>query len=215
MPILGIIENFGFIQCPHCLEKIDIFKGAGADSLYVKFGIEQLGKLPIIPIVSEKMDTGKIMELFNQKPSLYNDIFSIIVNKILEKNNFIGDEKLMKVGIVILENKGMESKISEHFGQCENFLIAEIENQKLKDFKVYKNNAVHGGGGCIAVDEILKYGIKHVIAGGMGGGAQTKFANAGVKIFGFAGTAKDALESFFKNELGGLSACEEHGGECH
>ncbi|MBP7652924.1 P-loop NTPase [Candidatus Dependentiae bacterium] len=215
MPVLGVIENFGFIQCPHCLEKIDILKGAGADSLYAKFNIEPLGKLPIIPAVAEKMDCGKIMELFTEKSSIYRDIFSIIASKILNKNNFRGDEKQMKIGMVILENKGMDSMISAHFGQCENFLIAEIENQKVKSFNVYKNNTVHGGGGCVAVDEILKYGINYVIAGGMGGGAQMKFANAGVKVFGAEGTAKSALDNFFKNELGGLSECKEHGGECH
>ncbi|HON55564.1 MAG TPA: P-loop NTPase [bacterium] len=215
MPILGIIENFGFIQCPHCLEKIDIFKGSGADALYLKFGIETLGRIPIIPEAAEKMDSGKIIDLLKEKSTIYSDIFSIIVSKILEKNNFKGDELKMKVGMVILENKGMASKISEHFGQCENFLIAEIENQKLKSFKVYKNDVVHGGGGCKAVDEILKYGIEYVIAGGMGGGAQMKFHNAGVKIFGFTGTAQEALDSFLKNELSGLSACKEHGGECH
>lgn len=215
MPILGVIENLGFIQCPHCLEKIDVYRGAGADSLYSKYGVEPLGRIPIIPVVSEKMDSGKIMDLFSEQDSLYNDIFSIIVSKILQQNNLAGVDSLMKVGLVILENKGMDSIISEHFGQCENFLIAEIEDRKVKSFDVHKNDVAHGGGGCKAVDEILKYGINYVIAGGMGGGAQMKFTNAGVKIFGFAGTAKDALDNFFKNELGGISACKEHSGDCH
>lgn len=118
----------------------------------------------------------------------------------------------MRVGLVILENKGMDSMISAHFGQCENFLIAEIDNAAVTSFNVYQNNIIHGGGGCKTVDEILKYKIDAVIAGGMGGGAQMKFADAGVKVFGFEGAAKAALDNFLKNDLGGLSACKDHGG---
>jgi len=210
MPIIGVIENFGFIQCPHCLEKIDIFQGTGAAAIYSKFGIETLGIIPIIPEVSAKLDAGKILDLFREKSNIYNDIFSVITEKILEKNNFKGSEQKMKIGIIILEDKGLDSKISEHFGQCENFLIAEIENQKLKDFKIYKNELAHSGGGCKAVDEILKYGITSVIAAGMGAGAQAKFAKAGVKVFGCAGTVKEAIDSFLKNRLELLSECKNH-----
>ena len=79
------------------------------------------------------------------------------------------------------------------------------------------NTAVHGGGGCIAVDEILKHKITHVIAGGMGMGAQQKFANAGVQIFGYSGKVQTALDDFMNNTLGGLDACKDHGdsGSCH
>ncbi len=49
-------------------------------------------------------------------------------------------------------------------------------------------------------------------------GAQQKFANAGVKVFGYEGIVKDALNDFMSNTLGGLEACREgheHGGGCH
>ena len=73
---------------------------------------------------------------------------------------------------------------------------------------------MHGGGGCVAVDELLKYNITHVIAGGMGMGAQQKFAQAGVKVFGYSGKVKEAIDDFLTNKIGGLGACKEHG-TCH
>jgi len=120
----------------------------------------------------------------------------------------------MKVGIVLEDEGGLESNVSAHFGQCKYFLIADIENNEIKNEKVVPNAAVHGGGGCVAVDEILKHEITHVIAGGMGAGAQNKFAQANVQVFGFSGRVKDAIDSFLKNSLNGLGMCREHG-DCH
>lgn len=124
----------------------------------------------------------------------------------------------MRIGVTLEDNKGLESTVSAHFGQCKYFLIAEIENNAIKSSHVVQNTAEHGGGGCVAVNEIMKYSVTHVIAGGMGMGAQQKFAVAGVKVCGVqGGTAKAAIESMLKKTLGGLGACAGHGdqGDCH
>ncbi len=120
----------------------------------------------------------------------------------------------MKLGITLEDEKGLDSNVSLHFGQCKYFLIANIEGNKIIDTKVVPNTAQHGGGGCVAVDEILKYDVSYVIAGGMGMGAQQKFTQAGVKVSGYQGKAKDAIAVFFDDSLGGLGSCKEHG-ECH
>lgn len=120
----------------------------------------------------------------------------------------------MKIGITLNDSTGLEGNVCEHFGQCSHFLIAEIKDGVLSQSQVVENGAQHGGGGCQAVNEILKYDIECVISGGMGMGAQQKFANAGVKIFGYDGKVKDAIEAFIKNALPGLSACA-HGHEHH
>jgi predicted Fe-Mo cluster-binding NifX family protein len=104
--------------------------------------------------------------------------------------------------------------VSAHFGQCPQFTICEFANGKLIDKKVVANTAEHGGGGCVAVDEILKHNINYVISGGMGMGAQQKFANAGVTVHGYSGKVEDAIKDFSANKLGGLDSCREHG-DCH
>lgn len=122
----------------------------------------------------------------------------------------------MKIGITINEDNGLQSEVSAHFGQCAYFLIADVENGKIISHKVEKNNAIHGGGGCVAVDEILSHNITHVIAGGMGMGAQQKFTNAGVPIFGYTGTADAAIQELLANQLSGINACTDHAtGGCH
>ncbi|MFH1714977.1 MAG: NifB/NifX family molybdenum-iron cluster-binding protein [Elusimicrobiota bacterium] len=119
----------------------------------------------------------------------------------------------MRIGITLDDEQGLLSEVSQHFGQCKYFLIVDIEDGKIKNNKVVPNTAAHGGGGCVAVDEILKHNITHVIAGGMGMGAQQKFAMANIEIFGYSGSAKDGIELLLKNSLKGIEGCKEHG-EC-
>lgn len=118
----------------------------------------------------------------------------------------------MRVGVVLEDERGLDGDVCAHFGQCKFFLLADINQAKKKitDIRIVANAASHGGGGCIAVDEILKYKLTHVIAGGMGMGAQQKFAQAQVKVFGYSGNVKKALDDFMNNDLGGLEACREH-----
>lgn len=120
----------------------------------------------------------------------------------------------MRLGITLEDQSGLQGNVAQHFGQCKYFFLLDIENNKVKNSRIVENTAVHGGGGCVAVDELLKHKVTHVIAGGMGGGAQQKFAHAGVKVFGYSGKAKDAIDDFLTNKIGGLGACKEHG-TCH
>jgi len=125
----------------------------------------------------------------------------------------------MRVGVVLEDERGLEGDVCAHFGQCRFFFIADVDvaNKKIVGTRVVPNTAVHGGGGCLAVDEILKHKVTHVIAGGMGVGAQNKFASAGVKVFGYSGNVRKAIDDLLKNALGGLEACKDHGegGSCH
>jgi predicted Fe-Mo cluster-binding NifX family protein len=121
----------------------------------------------------------------------------------------------MKIGVVLGGPEGLEGEVSHHFGQCSHFLIADVKDGRVAKTVVVPNGVQHGGGGCQAVGEILKHGVTHVIAGGMGMGAQQKFAHAGVSVFGFSGKAKDGIARLLEQSLGGIDPCKEHGGDCH
>ncbi len=121
----------------------------------------------------------------------------------------------MRIGITLNDDRGLEGDVCAHFGQCRYFGLVDLDGSNVKNVTVVQNTAQHGGGGCQAVDAILSHKVTHVIAGGMGGGAQIKFSNAGVPVFGFAGKAKDAVQEFLKKKLGGLSSCAGHEGGCH
>jgi predicted Fe-Mo cluster-binding NifX family protein len=116
----------------------------------------------------------------------------------------------MKIGITLDDNKGLKSRVCLHFGQCGYFLIVEVKDKKIVKHDIVPNCAQHGGGACLAVDEILKYKITHMIAGGMGINAQLKLANAGVKVFNYSGIAEDAVKELIAGNLGDIEPCKGH-----
>jgi ATP-binding protein involved in chromosome partitioning len=59
VPIVGVIENMSYLQCPHCSEHINIFGKGGGQKISEKFGIPFLGEIPLSPQIMEGSDKGK------------------------------------------------------------------------------------------------------------------------------------------------------------
>ena len=59
VPILGVIENMSFMQCPHCSERIDPFGHGGGRRTAEAMGLHFMGELPLDPRVRVGGDTGK------------------------------------------------------------------------------------------------------------------------------------------------------------
>lgn len=64
IPILGIVENMGYVKCPDCDKEIKIFGESNIENIAKNHGIEVLGKLPIDPKIAAACDKGMI-ELFD------------------------------------------------------------------------------------------------------------------------------------------------------
>lgn len=58
-PILGIVENMSYFQCPHCGEKTEIFSHGGGEKTSERYNVPLLGKIPIDPHIREGGDSGK------------------------------------------------------------------------------------------------------------------------------------------------------------
>jgi ATP-binding protein involved in chromosome partitioning len=59
VPIVGVIENMSYLQCPHCSEHISVFGKGGGQKISEKFGIPFLGEIPLSPQIMEGSDKGK------------------------------------------------------------------------------------------------------------------------------------------------------------
>jgi ATP-binding protein involved in chromosome partitioning len=59
VPIVGVIENMSYFQCPHCSERINIFGEGGGQKISEKFDIPFLGEIPLFPQIMEGSDKGK------------------------------------------------------------------------------------------------------------------------------------------------------------
>src|SRR6202795_234517 len=51
VPILGLVENMSYLECPHCSERIDVFSTGGGKRTAVNMGVFFLGALPLDPNV--------------------------------------------------------------------------------------------------------------------------------------------------------------------
>jgi ATP-binding protein involved in chromosome partitioning len=59
VPILGIVENMSFLNCPHCHERIDVFSHGGGRRTAAEMQVHFLAELPLDPEVRIGGDTGK------------------------------------------------------------------------------------------------------------------------------------------------------------
>ncbi len=63
IPILGIVENYSYVECPDCGKKINVFGESHVEDTAKKFGLTLLGKLPLNPAIAERVDRGEIEDL--------------------------------------------------------------------------------------------------------------------------------------------------------
>jgi ATP-binding protein involved in chromosome partitioning len=59
VPILGIVENMSFLECPHCHERVDVFSHGGGRRTAEQMQVHFLAELPLDPQVRVGGDTGQ------------------------------------------------------------------------------------------------------------------------------------------------------------
>ena len=58
VPVLGIVENMSYFQCPHCGTRSDIFGHGGARLEAERLGVPFLGEIPLHMAIRETSDSG-------------------------------------------------------------------------------------------------------------------------------------------------------------
>ncbi len=111
-------------------------------------------------------------------------------------------------------------QVFQHFGHTEQFKIYDTEDGKILSARVVDTN----GSGHGALAGFLKaHDVDTLICGGIGGGARTALAQAGIAIFpGAAGNVDEQAAALLAGRLqyDPDTLCdhhghEHHGGECH
>ena len=60
IPILGLVENLSYVQCPDCDKKIKVFGESHVDEIAEQHQLQVLAKLPIDPALAAACDSGNI-----------------------------------------------------------------------------------------------------------------------------------------------------------
>ena len=62
IPVLGLVENFSYLNCPDCGKRISVFGDSKIDEVSQEAHLPVLGKLPIDPEFAKLADAGRIFE---------------------------------------------------------------------------------------------------------------------------------------------------------
>lgn len=77
IPILGLVENMSYAECPDCGKKIEIFGKSKTAEIAEKEGLELLARVPFCPSLASLTDAGEI-EKFS------GDYFDALVDKVVK-----------------------------------------------------------------------------------------------------------------------------------
>ena len=109
-------------------------------------------------------------------------------------------------------------QVFQHFGHTETFKVYEVENGKVVSDEVVPTN---GSGHEALADFLAARGVKALVCGGIGDGAQAALSAAGIEICsGASGDADEAVAAYLRGELTSAGVnCDHHdhdhdGGAC-
>ncbi len=60
IPILGIVENMSYVECPNCSEQIKIFGESHVQEIAKASDLQVLGQIPMRPDIAENCDKGQV-----------------------------------------------------------------------------------------------------------------------------------------------------------
>ena len=66
IPVLGIVENYSYLECPECGKRISVFGESHIEEIAENLGTEVLGKMPIDPQLAEIVEQEKFYEAENK-----------------------------------------------------------------------------------------------------------------------------------------------------
>ena len=183
IPILGIVENYSYVQCDCCGKKMSVFGESHVDEVAQECELKVLAKLPLDSAIAKQVDAGKIEEL----DADYLEEASAFIEQVCP---CVKEDKWEKIAVAV-ETDG---EVAAHFNACKTFMIYEIEEDKLtseKECSITENTQE-------AIEACLtEAGVNVLICGGIGFGAiQALMAKNIMVVPGQQGNAKKAVEDF-------------------
>ncbi|MDD5222621.1 MAG: iron-sulfur cluster carrier protein MrpORP [bacterium] len=239
IPVTGIIENMSGFSCPHCGQKVDIFKIGGGEKAAAEMGVLFLGRIPLDPKIVKLGDAGDAFILKEEGTQAARELEEI-VERIIEtvaarklaadRNDSADENRSAKKTDQPLDNSQMkkeenmfqriaiatdDGKVAQHFGRCQKYTLIDVKEGKeirreMLDCPEHQPGYLPG--------YLAEEKVTLVIAGGMGPKAQDLFQQQKIgTISGVSGSIDEALQSYLKGTLkGGANLCdsEHHEGEC-
>ena len=85
VPVLGIVENMSYFECPHCGERSHIFSHGGARLEAERLGVDFLGEIPLDIAIRKSSDDGRpivVSDPDGAHATAYRDIAGRILDRL-------------------------------------------------------------------------------------------------------------------------------------
>ena len=124
----------------------------------------------------------------------------------------------MKVCFPVQNDKGIDSKVFNHFGTAPVFIVFDTDTQDIS--AITNNDQHHAHGACNPIKALGDRMVDAIVVGGIGGGALSRLNQLGIRVFrSEAATIKDNIEMLQSQQLSEYMpqhTCSghSHGGGC-
>jgi ATP-binding protein involved in chromosome partitioning len=91
VPIVGVVENMSYLECPHCKQHTHIFGKGGGQIVSEQFNIPFIGEIPLHPLIMTGSDIGKSV-VISAPDSMNSLVFSKVAKTIAGRISVIATE---------------------------------------------------------------------------------------------------------------------------
>ena len=189
--VLGIIENYSYIECPDCKKKISVFGESKVDEVAKKYNLQVIGKLPIDPQFASLCDKGQLENVKIDYLDKADDILEQLPVTVLN------------IAIPVKDNQ-----IDHHFGKAELFYVYQVVKDMIVGaYKVPINTVGHTE----VVDALKAKQVHVVLCNHLGAEALEYATSKEIRIVsGFEGNHIDAIREFLQGKKESQGAnCED------
>ncbi len=206
IPVLGLVENYSYIQCGNCGERISVFGTSHIDEIAEKYNIPVLGKVPIDPSISAAIDGEKVEELRGS----WLDKTAETLERVhpVKSESADAGENAATVKIAVAADE--KNNVFQHFGKTESFMVYEIRGKELVRKERLSSN---GSGHSELVDLLSQEKVNVLICGGIGMGAMEGLMEKGILVVpGTLGDADVAVAAYLDGSLAESAqpSCDHH-----
>ena len=119
----------------------------------------------------------------------------------------------MKIAISTMDNNGLDSQISPHFGRCPFYVMVETKEKEILSVSAVENPLFSSHAPGMVPNFINDQGVDMMISGGMGRSAINFFKEFKIGVAtGATGTVQTTMQAYFAGNLQEAAPCnhEDH-----
>ena len=191
VPILGLVENYSYLACGNCGERISVFGESHVHEVAEKYNLKVLNQVPIDPAVAKAVDAGRVEDL--EVPYLDETASYIEETCPVEKEEV--EEGVEKIAVLVAEKE----EVDPHFAKSKKVKLYTLKDGALLKSEVVEHNAESASA---IVAYLLAQKVKTVICGGISEDALTTLLQRGVVVYpGCSGNSDVIVSTYLSNGL--------------